>query len=94
MKRIVGIARIVVAGMILMSGAFGMFGDIKVAAVNHVFPRIPRTEQEQMARLQKDGTAPAVERGLSIVARGRSGEADPCVPLAPITFSPRGPVVC
>jgi hypothetical protein len=83
-----------VAGMILMGGALGVLGNMKLAAVNQTFPRIPRTEQEQTARSQKNGTTPAVERGLSIVARGHTGGTDPCVPIAPVTFSTRGPVIC
>jgi hypothetical protein len=94
MKRTVGTTRMVIAGMILMGGALGMFGDMKLAAVNQTFPRVPRTEQEQTARVQKDDAARAVTRGLSLIARGRSGETDPCVPIAPVTFSARGPVIC
>ena len=93
MKRTVGTARMFVAGMVLMGGALGMFGDIKSAAVNEAFPRVPRTEQEQKARLQKDETMPAVTPGVSLVARGRSREGDPCVPTAPVTFSARFPIV-
>jgi len=80
--------------MVLMGGSLGMFGDMKSAAVNEVFPRVPRTEQDQKARLQKGETMPAVTRGLSLVARGRSREGDPCVPAAPVTFSARGPMIC
>jgi hypothetical protein len=94
MKRTVGTTRMVLAGMILMSGALGIFGDVKLAATNQAFPRIPRTEQEQTARMRMDDAAPAVTRGLSLVARGRSGETDPCVPIAPVTFSARGAVMC
>lgn len=94
MKRTVGTTRMVAAGMILMSGALGVLGDVKLAATNQAFPRIPRTEQEQTARVQKDDAASAVTRGLSLVARGRSGETDPCVPIAPVTFSVRGAVIC
>jgi len=94
MKRTAGTTRMVIAGMILMGGALGMFGDVKLAATNQTFPRIPRTEQEQTARVQKDDAAQAVTRGLSLIARGRSGETDPCVPIAPVTFSARGPVIC
>ena len=93
MKRTVGTTQMVVAGMLLMSGALGIFGDVKLAAINQAFPRVPRTEQEQTARVQ-DGTAPAMVQGLSLVARGRSGETDPCVPIAPVTFSARGAVIC
>jgi hypothetical protein len=94
MTRTIGTTRKVVAGMILMSGALAIFGDVKLAATNQTFPRIPRTEQEQTARVQKDDPALAVTRGLSLVARGRFGETDPCVPIAPVTFSVRGPVIC
>ena len=93
MKRTVGTTQMVVAGMLLMSGALGMFGDVKLAAINQAFPRVPRTEQEQTAQAQ-DGTAPAMVQGHSLVARGRSGETDPCVPIAPVTFSARRAVIC
>jgi hypothetical protein len=72
----------------------GMFGDMKLAATNQSYPRVPRTEQEQMAGGQKDGAAPAMMQGLSLIARGRSGETDPCIPIAPVTFSARVPVIC
>lgn len=94
MKRTVGTTRMVAAGMILMSGALGVLGDVKLAATNQAFPRIPRTEQEQTARVQKDDAAPAMAQGLSLLARGRSGETDPCIPIAPVTFSVRAPVIC
>ena len=94
MKRTVGTTRMVVAGMVLMGGSLGMFGDMKSAAVNDAFPRVPRTEQEQKARLQKGETMPPVTPGFSMVARGRSREGDPCVPIAPVTFSARGPMIC
>lgn len=94
MKRTVGTTRMVVAGMVLMGGALGMFGDMKSAAVTEAFPRVPRTEQEKMALLHKDDAKPTVTRGLTLVARGRSREGDPCVPIAPVTFSARGPMIC
>jgi hypothetical protein len=94
MKRTVGTIRMVVAGMVLMGGALGMFGDMKSAAVNEAFPRVLRTEQVQKARVYKGETTPAMTRGLSLVARGRSREGDPCVPIAPVTFSARGPMIC
>jgi hypothetical protein len=94
MKRTVGTTRKVVAGMILVSGALGIFGGVKLAATNQAFPRIPRTEQEQTARVQKGDAVPGTMKGLSFVARGRSGETDPCVPIAPVTFSARGAVMC
>jgi hypothetical protein len=80
--------------MVLMGGALGMFGDIKSAAVNEAFPRVSRTEQVQKARLQNGETMAAVMPGVSLVARGRSREGDPCVPTAPVTFSARGPMIC
>jgi hypothetical protein len=80
--------------MVLMGGALGMFGDMKMAAVNQVFPRVPRTDQEQTARVQTDDAKLAMTRGLSLVARGRSGESDPCIPIAPVTFSARRPEIC
>ena len=94
MKHLVGIARMVVAGMILTGGAVGMFGNMQLAATNHAYPRVPRTEQEEAARVQKDGEAPAMMKGLSLVARGRSGQTDPDIPIAPVTFSTRGSVSC
>lgn len=94
MTRTVGTARLVVAGIVLMGGAIGMFGDVQMASVNQVFPRVPRTEQEQVAGLQKDGEAPAARHDLSLVARGRSRDGDPCIPIAPVTFSARVAVVC
>jgi len=94
MKHTIGTARMVVTGMLLMGGAVGMFGDMKLAAVNQAFPRLPRTEQEQAAQVEHNDAAPAKTQGLSLVARRRSGETDPCVPIAPITFSARGPVIC
>ena len=94
MKRTVGTTRMVVAGMVLMGGALGMFGDMKSAAVNEAFPRVLRTEQGKMALLHKDDAKPTVTRGLALVARGRSREGDPCVPITPVTFSVRVPVVC
>lgn len=94
MTRTIGTTRMVVAGMVLMGGALGMFGDMKMAAVNQVLPRVPRTDQEQTARVQKDDAKLAMTRGLSLVVRGRSGESDPCIPIAPVTFSARVPVMC
>jgi hypothetical protein len=94
MARTVGTTRMVVAGMVLMGGALGMFGDMKTAAVNQAFPRVPRTEQEQTASLRTDGDAPTRTRDLSLVARERSGASDPCVPIAPVTFSAHGPMIC
>jgi hypothetical protein len=94
MTRTLGTTRMVVAGMALLGGAFGVFGDMKLAATNHSYPRVPRTEQEQTARVQKDDAAPRMMKGLSLVARGRSGETDPCVPIAPVTFSARRPEYC
>ena len=94
MKRTVGTARMIIAGMVLMGEALGMFGDMMSAAVSDTFPRAPRTEQKQKTRLQKGETMPAVTRGFSLVARGRSGEGDPCVPIAPVTFSAHGPMIC
>jgi hypothetical protein len=80
--------------MVLMGGAFGMFGDMKMAAVNQVVPRVSKTDQEHTARVQRDDATPAMTRGLSLVARGRSGETDPCIPIAPVTFSARRPEIC
>ena len=94
MKRRVGTTRIAVAGMVLMGGALAMFGDVKLAAVNQAFPRVPRTEQDQAAHTEKNDAAPAMPQGLSLVARGRSGEIDPCIPIAPVTFFARGAEIC
>jgi hypothetical protein len=94
MKHTVGTTRMVVAGMILMGGALGMLGDMKLAGTNHAYPRVPRTEQEQVARVQPADAAPAMMPGLSLVARGHSSETDPCVPVVPITFSAHGSVIC
>lgn len=94
MTRTIGATRMFVAGMVLMGGALGMFGDMKLATVNHAFPRVPRTEQDQTAQLRTDGDTPALPRGLSLVARERSGASDPCVPTAPVTFSARRPEMC
>jgi hypothetical protein len=84
----------VVTGMLLVGGALGMFGDMKFAATNQAFPRVPRMEQEQTAHAQNNGVSLAMIQGVSLVARQRSGETDPCVPIVPVTFSARGPVIC
>lgn len=94
MNRTNGTARMVATGMLLMGAALAMFGEMKLVATNQSYPRVPRTEQELMARRQKDGAAPVMMQGLSLLARGRSGETDPCIPIAPVTFSARGPVIC
>ena len=94
MNRKIGTNRIVVASMVLMGAALGMFGDVKLAATNQVHPRVSRTEREQMAGVKKDDAAPAMVQGVSVVARGRSSETDPCIPTAPVTFFPRVAVVC
>lgn len=94
MTRTIGTTRMFVAGMVLMGGALGMLGDMKMAAVNQAFPWVPRTERDQTARLLTEAETSALTRGLSLVARERSGASDPCVPIAPVTFSSRGPVIC
>jgi len=94
MKRTVGATRMVVAGMVLMGGALGIFGDMNSAAVNQAFTRPSRTEQQKNARLLMGDTMPAAPRGFSLMARGRSGESDPCVPIAPGTFSAHRPMIC
>jgi hypothetical protein len=94
MKRTSGTTRTVVTGMLLMGAAFGMFGGVKLVATNQSYPRVPRTEQEQTARAQKDDAASRRMQGLSLLARGRSGETDPCIPISPVTFSARVPVIC
>jgi hypothetical protein len=94
MKRTNGTARMVATGMLLMGAALAVFGDMKSVATNQSYPRVPRTEQEQLAGVRKDDAAVGMVHGLSRVARGRSGETDPCVPVAPVTFSARGAVMC
>jgi hypothetical protein len=94
MKRTIGIGRTVTTGMLLMGAVFGMFGDMKPAATNQSFPRVPRTEQEQMARSRTDRAAPVRMDGHSLVARRRSGDGDPCIPSAPVTFVAHVPVIC
>lgn len=89
-----GTTRMVVAGMVLMGGALGMFGEIKIAAVHQIFPRVPRTEHEVATGLRTDGDLPAPARNLSLVAREHSRESDPCVPIAPVSFSARRPEIC
>jgi hypothetical protein len=81
-------------GMVLTGAALGMFGDVKLAATNQFFPRVPRTEQEQMARVGTAHAAPVTMDGLSVVARRRSGEGDPCIPTAPVAFFAHVPVIC
>jgi hypothetical protein len=94
MKRTNGTARMVATGMLLMGTALAIFGDMKLVATNQSYPRVPRTEQEQTAGVQTDDAAPVTMQGLPLLARGRSGETDPCIPIAPVTFSTRGPVIC
>ena len=94
MKRTNGTTRAVLTGMLLMGAAFGMLGDMKLVATNQSYPRVPRTEQEQMARAQKGEATPAMMQGVSLLARTGSGETDPCIPIAPVTFSVRGAVIC
>jgi hypothetical protein len=93
MKRTVGTVRMAMAGMVLMGGALGMIGVAKHAATNQAFPRIPRTEQEQVTRVRTDEAASPRKHGFSTVARNR-GETDPCVPTEPIAFAVRGSVKC
>jgi hypothetical protein len=94
MKRTNGTTRTVVTGMLLMGAAFVMFGDMKLAATNQSYPRVPRTEQEQTAGVQTDDAVSGMMKGLSLVASGRSDGTDPCIPIAPVTFSARVPVIC
>lgn len=93
MKRTVGTARMVVTGMLLVGGALGILGDMKYATTTQAYPRIPRTEQEQVARVRTDGAAPPIADTFSLAARSR-GETDPCIPTAPVTFSVRVAVLC
>jgi hypothetical protein len=93
MKRTIGTARIAVAGMVLMGGALGIFGNMKHSATTQAYPRIPRTEQEQVARGRTAGAASQIAHGFSLAARSR-GETDPCIPTAPVTFSVRVAVLC
>jgi hypothetical protein len=78
----------------LMGGAFGMSGDVNLATATHAYPRMPRTEQEEMSRSRTDRMASAAMDGNLIVARRRSGDGDPCIPNAPISFGVGGPVMC
>jgi hypothetical protein len=94
MKRTIGTTRITVAGMVLMGAALGMFGDVRLAATNQFFPRVPRTEQEQVTRGGTDLATPVTKNGFSVVARRRSSEGDPCIPTAPGAFFAHGPVIC
>ena len=94
MKRTIETARMVATGMLLMGAMLGIFGDMKLADTDQTYPRVPRREQEQMARGQKDGVVPAMMQGLALLAGGRSSETDPCIPIAPVTFSIRWPVIC
>jgi hypothetical protein len=80
--------------MLLMGAAFGMFGGMKLVATKQSYPRVPRTEQEQTVRAQKDDAAPGMMQALSLLVRGRSDETDPCIPISPVTFSARVPVIC
>jgi len=85
----------VVAGMVLMGGALGMFGDMRLAATNQVFPRATRTEQEHhMAYVVNNDGRRVTMNNLRFVARGRSRDGDPCIPTAPVAFSARVPVIC
>ncbi len=93
MKRTVG-TKVIVAGAILMGGALGIIGEMKLAAVGQVFPRVPRTDQEQTASLQTGGTALAATQHLSRIARGRSSQTDPCVPTEPVIFRATGRMIC
>jgi hypothetical protein len=93
MKHAIGTVRTAMAGMVLMGGALGMFGDMKYAATNQASPRIPRTEQEQVARIRTDEAASPMAASFSLVARNR-GETDPCIPTEPIAFVGRVPVLC
>jgi DNA-binding NtrC family response regulator len=94
MKLTVGTTRLVIVATFLMGGAFGMLGDMKQIATNHAVPRVPRTQQEETAHVEKSAPSTMTARGVSVVARGHSGETDPCIPIAPVTFSTRGPVIC
>lgn len=94
MKRTIGTARMVVTGMILMGGALGTFGDMKLPATNPTFPRVPRTEQGQTAQGENEDATPAKTHDLALAARRRSGETDPCVPVVPVTFAGQAPVMC
>jgi hypothetical protein len=80
--------------MLLTGAALGMFGDVKLAATSQFFPRVPRTEQEQMAREGTRHPAPVTMDGLSVFARRRSGEEDPCIPAAPVAFFAHVRVIC
>jgi hypothetical protein len=77
-----------------MSGTLGMFGDMKQASTSRVFPRLPRTHEEQTAQAVWDPAPVATAPTGVIVARGRDEMRDPCVPTVPVTFSTRLAVMC
>lgn len=94
MKRTAGVTRMVVAAAVLMSSALATTGATRLASIGQIVPRMPRTAQEETARVQKDAASPAIARNLTVVARGRSEETDPCIPNAPVTFSTRPAMMC
>jgi hypothetical protein len=94
MKRTVGTTRMVVAGMVLMAGALGIFGDMKSTATDPSFAGVSGTDHAWAAPQPKSGTPAGVAHVLPLAARGRSGDADPCVPISPVDFSVRGASVC
>jgi len=94
MKRTAGITRMVVAAAVLMSGTLATTGATRLASIGQAFPRMPRTAQEETAHVQKDIVSPAMTKDLTVIARGRSEETDPCIPNAPVTFSARPAMMC
>lgn len=95
MKGIVATSWSVVACMVLLGGAVGVFGNMELAT-SQIYPRVPRTEQDrQIAHVgAKDGEPAVMIDTLTVIARGRSRDGDPCIPAAPVTFSGREPVIC
>ena len=89
MKRTAGMTRMVVAAAVLMSSALATTGAARLASIDQSLPRIPRTERKEIVQVEKNGARPA-----TIIARGRSGETDPCVPNAPVAFSTRPALTC
>jgi hypothetical protein len=96
MKHTVGTTGLVLVAAFLMGGAIGVLGDMKQIATHHAVPRVPRTQQEETARVENgSGASPTLSaQGVSVIARGRSGETDPCIPGAPDTFAVHVLTIC
>ncbi len=94
MKRSKGAIRMALAGMVLVGGALAIFGDLKHETTDRSIAVVPGTNHAWVAPLPRDGTSAGVARVLLLAARGRSEDADPCVPITPVGFSARGAAVC